>query len=567
MIVGIVGTGPAAAAVEAALTDVEVRADRIDVGDVDAVDLAVVVARTGDAVFERANERAIEAERPWIAAELGGVGSYPLIEAAIAGLAPSGPCYDCLAGRVAANRDPDAEATAAPAAHTVRFAGAVAGRAAARLVRGADRSILGTVVEVDGPRRQLLTLPGCDCSSGVGAELPREDVTRDLDAALGRAEGGLDERVGIVQDVGEAESFPVPYYLARSCDTGGFSDATASRDAAGVAAGWDAAFMKALGEALERYCAGVYRTAPLETAPPSDLEQAVPPSAFVCESTPGADEARTWIAGEDLATGDDVLLPAELVLYPPPAERIRPAITTGLGLGNGGIEAVLAGLSEVIERDAAMLAWYATFDPLELTVDDEAFAELVGRARSEGLSVTPLLLTQDVDVPVVAACVHRDEWPRFAVGSAANMDASQAATAALAEALQNWVELRGMGPDDAAEASGRIGYYADLPDAAAAFIDVDAAVPAASVGPAEPPTGAEAMEELLDRLAMADLSAYAARLTTRDVDSLGFEAVRVLVPAAQPLFFGDPYFGERARSVPASLGFDHAPDRPHHPFP
>jgi len=38
-------------------------------------------------------------------------------------------------------------------------------------------------------------------------------------------------------------------------------------------------------------------------------------------------------------------------------------------------------------------------------------------------------------------------------------------------------------------------------------------------------------------------------------------------PGAQPLFLGDPFFGERARAVPADLGFEFTPDRPHHPFP
>jgi ribosomal protein S12 methylthiotransferase accessory factor len=51
------------------------------------------------------------------------------------------------------------------------------------------------------------------------------------------------------------------------------------------------------------------------------------------------------------------------------------------------------------------------------------------------------------------------------------------------------------------------------------------------------------------------------------VRELGFRAVRVLVPSAQPLFFDDPYFGDRARSVPDELGFAAELDREHHPFP
>jgi len=68
-------------------------------------------------------------------------------------------------------------------------------------------------------------------------------------------------------------------------------------------------------------------------------------------------------------------------------------------------------------------------------------------------------------------------------------------------------------------------------------------------------------------VADAGLDAYAARVTTRDVAAMGFEAVRVLVPAAQPLFVSDSYFGERAREVPRELGFRPRLDRPFHPYP
>jgi ribosomal protein S12 methylthiotransferase accessory factor len=567
MDVGIVGSGPAASAVEAAVADVGASATSIDPEHVAASDCAVVVGDVGAAVFERTNEQAAGTNARWLAVELGGVGGYPVVDAAVVGFAPEGPCYACLAERVAANRDPDAEPVPAPADHTARFAGAVAGRSVARYLADGDEGVFSTVREVDGPRRTLLQVPGCSCATAVDRSVPRTDVDRDLEEALARAERGLDDRVGIVQEVGEAESFPVPYYLARGCDTGGFSDATANRDAAGVAAGWDAAFMKALGEAMERYCAGVYRVEDLQTASPGELDGVVPPSAFVCRGDPETEAPREWVPGENLATGGDVRLPADLVYHPPPGDGLRPAITTGLGLGNGGPGALLTGLYEVIERDAAVLAWYSTFEPLGLEVADDAFDELVGRARSEGLAVTPLLLTQDVDVPVVAACVHREEWPRFAVGTSAHLDAAEAATGALAEALQNWVELRGMGPDRAAEAAGRIGHYAALPDAAVSFMDAATTVPAESVGPAASPAGSAALDRVLDHLADAEMRAYAARLTTPDVAALGFEAVRVLVPAAQPLFFGDPYFGERAESVPASLGYEHDPGRPHHPFP
>ncbi|MFW6435568.1 MAG: YcaO-like family protein, partial [Halovenus sp.] len=381
------------------------------------------------------------------------------------------------------------------------------------------------------------------------------------------AERALDELVGIVQEVGEAESFPVPYYLARGCETTGFSDASAARDAAGVAIDWNSAFMKALGEALERYCAGVYRTDSLETAPPEEMPDAVTPSAFVCEGDPDPATPVEFVEGEQLATRERVSLPAEFVYHPPPASRYHSPVTTGLGLGNSTVEAILAGLYEVLERDAMMLSWYSTFEPLGLQLDDPTYETLTSRARSEELTVSTLLLTQDVDVPVVAAAVQRDEWPKLAFGTGAHLDVNRAANSALAEALQNWTELRGMGPDEAENALGAIGQYADDPGEAAEFVDHDAAVPADSVGPDDCPAGEAQLDAVLDRVGDAGLDAYAVRLTTRDVAGIGFEAVRALVPSAQPLTFGSHTFGGRAVSVPEQLGFEPSLQKDHHPFP
>ena len=571
MNVGIVGSGPVVEGIGTALDDTET--NRIDPDAVPAADLAIVADTTGAPVFERVTELARESATPWLAVELGGIGGRAVCEAAIAGFGPETACYDCLRTRVAANGgDIDEgsesnEASTDPA--TARLAGARAGYEASRLLAGERSVSMGGVVEIPHAERRLLPAPDCDCADERDRELRRGDEDRGLDDALGRAEIALDERVGVVREVGEIASFPAPYYLARVGDTAEFSDASAASEAAGVAADWDRAFMKALGEALERYSAGVYRTEAFEHGASSAVEGAVPPSSFVLPEGTETDAGASipWVSGENLATGESVRLPTEFVQFPPPDHRHGPSITTGLGLGNSGTEALLSGLTEVVERDAAMLSWYSTYEPLGLAVDDEEFETLARRARSEGLTVTPVLLTQDVDVPVVAVAVERDEWPRFAVGSAAGFDPDEAARSALAEALQSWIELRAMGPEGAAEAEGEIGHYADSPGPAADFFAADTHVPAASVGPETVPTGENALDTLVDRVTEAGLDVYGARLTPRDVESIGFEAVRVLVPGAQPLFTDEAFFGARASEVPDALGFEPRLDRAFHPYP
>jgi ribosomal protein S12 methylthiotransferase accessory factor len=569
--VGIAGSGRAALAVETALGDAGIDPDRIDADEAGSAGYPIVIGVAGDDVFERAGEAATD----WLALELGGIGGRPLqgVDAAASILGESG-CFRCLRRRVGASdgggSDAGGHGTADVAPRTERLAGALAGHRLLAWIDGDARP--GDVLELPYARRRLYPVPGCGCGSGPDRELRREHASVGLEETVGRAEAVVDSRLGLVSQVGEANSFPAPYYLAVLANTEGFSDAEAGPHAAGVSADWNAAYVKAVGEGLERYASGVYRTATFEEAPASELADAVPPGAFVLPEEGYADpdpgESIPWVPGEDLETGDPVRLPAEFVQFPPPERRHNPSITTGLGLGTSGVGALLSGLYETIERDATMLAWYSTFEPVGLTVDSPGFEELRRRARAEELSVTSLLVTADVDVPVVSVAVHREEgWPQFAVGSAAELDPSAAAEGALCEALQNWMELREMGPEGASEESTAIGRYADFPREAREFVAVDAELPADSVGPGTIPEGEAELEALLDRVTDAGLSAYAARLTTRDVDRAGFEVVRVLVPGAQPLFTGDRYFGERARTVPREMGYRPRFDRPPHPYP
>ncbi len=564
MDIGVVGEGPAVEAVTAALGDVDVNVLPVEAKLLDGFDFAIVTDTTGAGTFAAANE----ALDRWMAIEVGGIGGVAVADVDATVTTFGDACYDCLRARVTSGgTEPAAEPAGTRSA--VRYAGAVAGRRTIRLLAG--DLVDDTIVEVPGPERTLLPAPGCECGSRPDDALPRDHEETPLSDAVSRAERAVDDRVGPLGEVGEQSSFPVPYYIATVADTTPFSDVRAAEFAAGVAVDWNEAFMKALGEGLERYAAGVYRESALTTATADEVRNPVAPDRFVRpDDRPAYDPSHRlpWTTGERLDTGEPASLPAEFVQFPPPEKRYRPAITTGLGLGNSGPEAVLSGLYETIERDATMTTWYSTTEPLGLDVDgDEAFGELVKRAGAESLTVTPLLVTTDVDVPVAAVGVHRDgKWPRFAAGSGADLDPIAAARNALAEALQNWTELRSMGEAAAETESAAIGHHADFPEPTRAFFDPETTVSTTGLGEPEL-TGHTALEAVLDRVDDAELTAYTARLTTRDLATLGFEAVRVLVPEAQPLFTGEPFFGERARTVPESMGFEPTLDAAYHPFP
>ncbi|WP_247728534.1 YcaO-like family protein [Halovivax limisalsi] len=579
MDVHFVGDDPVRESVEAALSDVDIGLVDASVDDLAEATVAIVTDVAGSPTIAQAARQARAGSTPWIAVEVGGIGgrTFTDLDAAITGFGPETACYDCLRARIGSTRESHTT-TANPRADraTVRLAGAIAGRECIRWFAGEGESIVGSIVELPHARRELHPVEGCRCqSTGRDRSLdPTDDRERTLDETVDLMERAIDDRVGLVRSIGEVDSYPTPYYLATLAETAAYSDVSAAQNAAGVDEDWNRAFVKAIGEGLERYCAGVYTDDDFTVSPAAKLESVVEPGDLVRPDdaeTPGPDEPISWVRGRDLRRDDPTYLPADAVHFPQPDGGVLPSITTGLGLGSSTADALVSGLTEVIERDATMLAWYSTYDPLELELDDEAFDRLARRLSSEGLTVTPLLVTQDVDVPVVSVAVSRQgsnpAWPAFAVGSAASLDVAAAARDALAEAAQNWMELRSIGPDEADDAGAWIGRYGRFPDAARSFVDAEATVDASTVGPAAPPTGAAAVSELLDRLDDAALDAFAAKLTTRDVAAIGFEAVRVVVPDAQPLFTDAPFFGERARSVPESLGYEPRLDRDPHPYP
>lgn len=565
-------------AVAAGLGGLDIETEAVDPASV-TDDATVVAAGTpGGSTLSAVNR---PGRGPWIAIEVGGIGGQSVvdIEGSIAILHGTGPCYACLRLRVTATA-PQGDPTPTASPHIASYSGALAGW---HLQSSADDGLadrVGTVYLLDGSTATVHPVPTCPiCGDGVD----RTDLTLTHppdagDDALARAESTVDPLVGIIAQVGEQSSYPLPYYVAQLAETEGFSDASAAQFAAGVDIDWDDAFMRALGEALERYCAGVYR---LDDLPSNPESNAIPLDRFPLTQEDSTPIGR-WYPGVDLHSMERVDLPVEQVVFPPPEEADVDSITTGLGLGNSPGEALLAGILEVIERDGCMLGWYSTFEAMELAVEHEAYVTLQRRMAGEGLATTSLLMTQDIDIPIVTSVVHRrdsggdpvldvphtdpDDWPAFAVGSAAGFDPGVAAERALAEAIQNWTELEQMGQEQAKE-EGNIGTFGSFPRAARPMLETTHTVDATAVGPDDDLDPAAALELALEHVNAVGLDAYAARVTTRDVAALGFEAVRVLIPEAQPLVKRRAHMTDRLRTVPRTLGFSPRLDRGPHPYP
>jgi ribosomal protein S12 methylthiotransferase accessory factor len=172
MTVALVGEGPAADAVRAALADTDADVERRAATDLEGVGLAVVVGAVDDPAFREANSAAREDETPLLTVELGGLGGHAVdgVEAAVTGFGPGTGCVDCLRTRVAANDPETGDGTVDDA--TARFAGALAGHEAVRLLATPRRSAGWSnshTPSVDSSRFRAVTVARTRTDCSVGA--------------------------------------------------------------------------------------------------------------------------------------------------------------------------------------------------------------------------------------------------------------------------------------------------------------------------------------------------------------------------------------------------------------
>jgi YcaO-like protein with predicted kinase domain len=172
---------------------------------------------------------------------------------------------------------------------------------------------------------------------------------------------------------------------------------------------------------------------------------------------PAESEPMRWVEGHDLLRNDKVWVPAEAVslnAVDPSGHRTRYwQSSDGLASGNILIEAVVHGLLERVERDAAALWLFRSdkdvFDCClnPAALDDEAVDGLARQIDGAGFQLRLFDITSDVGVPVMFAIIApkpdgiEQHWKHFdiASGSGAHPSSSRAAIRAITEAAQSRV--------------------------------------------------------------------------------------------------------------------------------
>lgn len=425
----------------------------------------------------------------------------------------------------------------------------------------------------------------------------------------------LDNRVGIIRYIMEQETdLGAPRffrYVAQACNTRAFCDQENFADASGASVDREVAMGKAIGEAVERYCAAIfdindfplspYREADFSCVDPhgfalySDTQYAQPGFMFA----PFTEDAPIrWAEMFDLVNGEIIHVPAAMVYVPyhyrqrdGEAPIVQP-ISTGLSCNTSGAQACIGGLCEVIERDAFTIAWQAAISPPSIDIESLSplNRDIVERFQTAHYSVKVYSITQDTLVPTIMStmtCDSRDA-PGLVVAAATALDPETAMRKSLEELahtgrylqlikstmppiapapdysnivdqvshLRFWCEQENAKLADFLNASEQQIAFDEIPDQSTGDPDHDLRI-------------------ILQRIAYTGHRALLRDLTTPDVRDLGLTVIRAVIPGFHPLFMGHnlrALGGTRLWEIPEKLGYPgirrETGDNPlPHPFP
>jgi ribosomal protein S12 methylthiotransferase accessory factor len=329
----------------------------------------------------------------------------------------------------------------------------------------------------------------------------------------------------------------------------------------GSGANSEDAFVAAVGEAIERYALSYKPRDQLVVGRARDMNGlAVEPSRLALhhqtqyeeDDFPFApftvDTEIAWVPALNLTRMTPALVPAHRCWFvfshdePLPGSRICITSTNGMACGPTMIESVLAGLMEVLERDAFMLTWYHR---LSLPLLEWNLPGTVGQPNPEslipiGTRLSVIDLSGFHGVPSAFAMLRGTPPDPVVVnlGGGKGWNMATAYMKAVAEACSGrlWLSTREptVGDDDSSivDMHHHLEYYADgRLNGQLAFLDGGAECRPVSECPALrfADLGC-ALAALVGRLSKLGVDCYAVDMTPPDVRELGLYVVKVICP-------------------------------------
>jgi len=321
----------------------------------------------------------------------------------------------------------------------------------------------------------------------------------------------------------------------------------------------------AIAEALERYCASIYRTENLVTARAADLggecidldtvptvsEREMAQANCPIKKT-SKREAIRWVRGVSLTEMRPTLIPAIMVYSGLssllPGERFWLPISTGCAAHPDRDYAIRAAIFEVAERDAISLLWHQQLPLPQIEIDQAdkilaAHMELYQRA-SAYVEMRFYDATTDVGVPIVFGVRLASE--STSAHTVVSCAAAPTLSEAIAKAMRDLVSVSPAfeRPSEVPNSLNEFKHmmhgatYMARRENAPAFdflLQQNDTVRLSEIDKVR--SGGWSMPEILASFQSKGISIYAVDLTTDEARRVGMKVLRVVIPALQPLSF------------------------------
>ncbi|AZZ47931.1 cytoplasmic protein [Rathayibacter rathayi] len=292
-----------------------------------------------------------------------------------------------------------------------------------------------------------------------------------------------------------------------------------------------------------------------------------------------------WVRGWSLTRSRPVYVPAVSTwLYIPArtrAERFTMPISTGCATHTSLAQAVVNGLSEVIERDSIALTWLQRipWPQLEIDVDDERLAPFLERYRTSHVRTRFYDATTDAGVPTFYSVdvTPENEVLGQLVMANTSLDPIDSVAKMLRESASSRIAMqasRGR-PTDIDEFTS-VFHGASYMGAPQRIRDYDfllesdetrrlSEIRSQLTGDPE-----SDLQGMLERLARINAEVIVVEITTEEARAAGFRVVRVLVPELMPLSFvhtGRYLAHPRLYEAPVAMGYAAADEAGINPLP
>lgn len=420
----------------------------------------------------------------------------------------------------------------------------------------------------------------------------------------------VDSSVGLIHEVlmiypgpGEVEliySFSVCANMSLLAPD--IEDVTNLAQGAGVGITKESASIKAVGEAVERYCLWTvnekvtYKSyeeiaSTGSAIVPSRLQQHSRQSA---EIVTDVDEYTRlhWVEAVDGREGTPIYIPAAFIYMGfkkiGPEPWITYSNTSGAACSNDFLSAILKAIYEVVERDAIMLAWYSEYRAPKLELSSFLSGKEKARFRIDDIEHIVSYIMTDLGIPTILTTLieHRGSGERVFMGAAAGLDPSIVLSRSLAEAhaVRNSFNLATdddkipvLTSNDIRTIKDRINFYGN--PGKASHVDFLRYSPDVvnfeDIFNLRSQSVAQQLSYCIQKLDSLNIDFYYKDVTKADVRPSGLKVVRVIVPQALQLTIDHrvPMINEaRLLDVPAKLrwntraNFQQSVNENPHPF-